>query len=116
MREPERRLERGLGQRWELSQDSGLGQMQAQSLDLRQGRCLGQGHEQVPGWTQERRHEKGPGRCEGQKPERGLVLGLERAMEQRQGQCPDPTLLLCPERRHDRRPLRGQGLPQPSGG
>jgi hypothetical protein len=113
VREPERRLERGLGQRPEQSQDSGLGQMQAQSLDLRQGRCLGRGHEQVPGRMQERRHENGPGRCEVQKPERGLVSGVERGLEQRQGQCPDPKLPLCPERRHDRRLLRGEGLPQP---
>ena len=90
--------------------------MQAQSLDLQQGRCLGRGQERMPGWTQERRHEKGPGRHEEQKSERGLVLGLERGLEQRQGQCPDPTLLLCPERRHDRGLLRGEGLPQPSGG
>jgi hypothetical protein len=116
VREPERGLERGLGHRPEQSRDSGLGQMQAQCLDLRQGRCLGRGHEQVPGWMQERRHEKGPGRCEEQTPERGLVLGLERGMEQRQGQCPDPKLLLCAERRHDLRLLRGEGLPQPCRG
>jgi hypothetical protein len=67
----------------------------------------------MPGRMQERRHEKGPGRCEGQKPERGLVLGLERGLGQRQGQCLVPALVSGPERRQDRRPLRGQGLPQP---
>ena len=106
----------GQGLRPEQSQDSGLGQMQAQSLDLRPARGPGRGHEQMPDWTQEQRHERGPGRYEGQMPERGLVLGLERAQEQRQGPCLGPTLLMCPERRHDRRLLRGQGLPQPSGG
>ena len=81
----------------------------------RLGRRPGRGQERVPGWDLGRRHEKGPGRYEGQKPERGLVSGLERAQEQRQGRCQGPTLLLCPERRHDRSLLRGQGLPQLSG-
>jgi hypothetical protein len=70
----------------------------------------------MPGRMQERRHEKEPGRHEEQKPERGLVLRAERGLEQRQGPCPDPTLLLCPERRHDRRLLKGEGLPQPCRG
>jgi hypothetical protein len=90
--------------------------MQAQSLDLRQGRCLGRGHEQVPGRMQERRHEKEPGRHEGLKPERGPVLGLERGLEQRRGRCLVPALVSGPERRQDYGLLRGQGLPELTGG
>ena len=85
-------------------------------LGRRLERGLGPGHERVPGWTQERRHAKEPGRHEGQKPERGLVLGLERGPGQRQGQCLVPALVSGPERRQDRRLLRGQGLPELTGG
>jgi hypothetical protein len=70
----------------------------------------------MPGWTQERRHEQEPGRHDGQGLVRGLVSGLERALEQRQGQCLVPALVSGPERRQDQGPLRGQGLPQLSGG
>jgi hypothetical protein len=62
------------------------------------------------------RQEQALVRDDGQRLVRGLVSGLERGPGQRQGQCLVPALVAGPERRRDQGPLRGQGLPELTGG
>jgi hypothetical protein len=91
-----------------LERVQGLGRRRGRGLERGQGRGLVR--------AQGPRQERTLLRHDGKGLVRGLVSGLKRGPGQRQGQCLVPALVSGPERRQDQRPLRGQGLPQLSGG